>query len=281
MVARREGHWETTQETAMSLLALTDFLEASGELKADYSYQVRLNGETLSEKKIEASNLDESEELMVSVRDLLVGEDNEVDIARAPTDSEGRLYYTMHLRYFPPAEEIEAANYGVGVSREYLPADGVESKIESAALGDVVKVRLTVVAPTDLHYVVVEDYLPAGLEPIDTSLKTTSSEIRGMMLEEQRKSAEEKRGHGWGWWSYRRTFFNHVDMRDNRVVLFATYLPRGVHEYVYFLRATTAGEYRVMPALAYEMYFPEVWGRTDGALFSVRPEAAETSASGQ
>jgi len=218
---------------------------------------------------------------VVSVRDLLVGEDNEVDIARAPADSEGQLYYTMHLRYFPPAEDVEAANYGVGVSREYLPADGGESKVEDAALSDVVKVRLTVVAPTDLYYVVVEDHLPAGLEPIDTSLKTTSLEIRQMMLDEQRKSAEEDRGCGWCWWSYQRSFFNHVDMRDDRVVLFATYLPRGVHEYVYFLRATTAGEYRVMPAQAYEMYFPEVWGRSDGALFSVRPEAAETSAGEQ
>jgi len=281
MVARQDGHWETTQETAMSLLALTDFLEASGELEADYSYQVRVNGDTLSEKKIESSDLGESEKLVVSVRDLLVGEDNEVNIARAPADSDGHLYYTMHLRYFPPAEEVEAANYGVGVSREYLPADGDEDKIESAALSDVVKVRLTLVAPTDLHYVVVEDYLPAGLEPIDTSLKTTSSEIRQMMLDEQRKAADESRSHGYGWWSYYRSFFNHVDMRDNRVVLFATYLPRGVHEYVYFLRATTAGEYRVMPAQAYEMYFPEVWGRTDGALFSVTPEVAETSAEEQ
>jgi uncharacterized protein YfaS (alpha-2-macroglobulin family) len=274
MVARRDGHWETTQETAMSLLALTDFLEASGELEADYSYQVRVNGETLSEKEIEASDLGESEELVVSVRDLLIGEDNEVDIARAPADSKGHLYYTMHLRYFPPTEEVEAANYGVGVSREYLPADGAEGKIESAALGDMVKVRLTLVAPTDLHYVVVEDYLPAGLEPIDTSLKTTSSEIRQMMLAEQQESASERQGHGYGWWSYHRSFFNHVDMRDNRVVLFSTYLPRGVHEYVYFLRATTAGQYRVMPAQAYEMYFPEVWGRTDGAVFNVRAEGA-------
>jgi uncharacterized protein YfaS (alpha-2-macroglobulin family) len=281
MVARRDGHWETTQETAMSLLALTDFLEASGELKADYSYQVRVNGDILSEKEIEPSDLGESEKLVVSVRDLLIGEDNQVDMARAPADSKGRLYYTMHLRYFPPAEEAEAANYGVGVSREYLPADGAEGKIEGAALGDVVKVRLTVVAPTDLHYVVVEDHLPAGLEPIDTSLQTTSSKIRQMMLDEQRKAAGEGRGRGWGWWSYRRSFFTHVDMRDDRVVLFATYLPRGVHEYVYFLRATTVGEYRVMPAQASEMYFPEVWGRTDGALFSVVPEVAGTSAGEQ
>ena len=60
-------------------------------------------------------------------------------------------------------------------------------------------------------------------------------------------------------------------MRDIRVVLFATYLPRGVHEYTYFLQATAASDYQVMPAKAYEMYFPEDWGRTDGGTFAVNP----------
>ncbi len=276
MVARREGHWETTQETAMSLLALTDFLAASGELEADYTYGVRVNGKVLTEKKVDALTLEESEQLVVPVSDLRLGEDNEVSIARGTTP--GRLYYTMHLRYFPPAEEVEAANYGVAVSREYLAVDGDEQGaspeqsegIDAVALGEMVKVRLTVVAPTDLHYVVVEDFLPAGLEPVDTSLKTTSLEIGERLRKEQEALAGCQRG-GCGWWSSRYSFFDHVDTRDNRTALFATYLPRGVHEYVYYLQATTAGEYRVLPAKAYEMYFPEVWGRTDGGIFSVNP----------
>lgn len=251
----------------MSLLALTDFLAASGELEGDYSYQVRLNNRVLSERKIDPLGLTESERLEVPVSDLLIGEDNEVSIARARTA--GRLYYTMHLRYFLPAEEVEAANYGLAVSREYLSADDGDQAIDAVPLSDLVKVRLTVVAPTDLHYVVVEDFLPAGLEPVDTTLKTTSSEVREMLRKEQQALAGDRRGYGW--WRYPLSYFSHVDMRDNRVVLFATYLPKGVHEYVYFLQATTAGQYRVMPARAYEMYFPEVWGRTDGAIFSVNP----------
>lgn len=272
MVARDEGHWESTQETAMSLLALTDFLEASGELEADYSYQVRVNDDTLSERKVDSSNLTEAEELVVAMSDLLLGEDNDVRIARSSAEAPGRLYYTMHLRYFPPAEVVEAANYGVSVSREYLSAEeGEDQAIADADLSELVKVRLTVVAPTDLHYVVVEDFLPAGLEPVDTSLKTTSLEIREMLQEEQQGPASWRRGPGSGWWFGPYSYFTHVDMRDNRVVLFATYLPRGVHEYTYFLQATTAGQYRVMPAKAYEMYFPEVWGRTDGGIFTVNP----------
>src|SRR3972149_2361451 len=111
----------------------------------------------LTEKKVDALTLEESERLVVPVSDLRLGEDNEVSIARGTTP--GRLYYTMHLRYFPPTEEVEAANYGVAVSREYLAVDGGEQGaspersegIDAVGLGEMVKVRLTVVAPTDLH----------------------------------------------------------------------------------------------------------------------------------
>jgi hypothetical protein len=52
-------------------------------------------------------------------------------------------------------------------------------------------------------------------------------------------------------------------------VLFATDLPRGTYEYTYLLQVGLAGEYRVLPTTAYEMYFPEVMGRTDGLVFRI------------
>jgi uncharacterized protein YfaS (alpha-2-macroglobulin family) len=52
-------------------------------------------------------------------------------------------------------------------------------------------------------------------------------------------------------------------------VLFATYLPRGTYEYTYQIRASLPGRFLVMPTTAYEMYFPEVWGRSDGGVFTV------------
>jgi len=35
------------------------------------------------------------------------------------------------------------------------------------------------------------------------------------------------------------------------------------------MRASVPGEFLVMPANAYEMYFPEVFGRSDGGKFTV------------
>ena len=57
-------------------------------------------------------------------------------------------------------------------------------------------------------------------------------------------------------------------MRDEKLVLFATSLPAGTYEYTYLLQIGLAGEYRVLPTTAYEMYFPEVMGRSDAMVFT-------------
>jgi hypothetical protein len=69
---------------------------------------------------------------------------------------------------------------------------------------------------------------------------------------------------GYGWW-----YFSHSELRDEKAVLFASYLPKGTYEYTYTVRASIPGEFRVIPAHAEQMYFPEVFGRSDGGLFRV------------
>jgi hypothetical protein len=44
MSNRTNGHWYSTQETAWTLIGLTNWMLASGELNADYSYAVTFNG---------------------------------------------------------------------------------------------------------------------------------------------------------------------------------------------------------------------------------------------
>ena len=51
MVARQDGIWETTQETAWALIALTDWMVETGELDADYDYSVILNNDELASNK--------------------------------------------------------------------------------------------------------------------------------------------------------------------------------------------------------------------------------------
>ena len=65
--------------------------------------------------------------------------------------------------------------------------------------------------------------------------------------------------------------FTQANIRDDRVALFAQSLPKGAWEYVYFARATTPGTYEIRPTRVAEVYFPDVWGRTDSGVFTVTP----------
>jgi uncharacterized protein YfaS (alpha-2-macroglobulin family) len=270
MAVRKEGHWETTQNSAWSLLALVAYMRASGELEGDFGYTVSLNGAELASGDVSRETIDDSRELQVEIGRLLVEEGNRLVIERhaagAGQTGEGQLYYAASLRYYLPADRVQALDRGILVARQYSPVEFPNQYVDSARVGDVIKVKLTIIAPTDLYYVVVEDPLPAGFEGVDLSLKTTS--VVGEQPTLRNLSAEEEnrwfRWYGWGWW-----WFSHSEMRDEKVALFAQYLPRGTYEYTYLMRAGVPGEFLTMPATAYEMYFPEVFGRSDGGKFVV------------
>ena len=267
MVAREDGIWETTYETAWALIALTDWMRVTGELEGNYAYGLWFNERLLEEGQVTPANVDMTIRRQIPVSELLEGASNRLIIDRGP--GEGRLYYTAHLRTFLPVEEIEPLNRGIIVSRQYSdPAcmEGVECPaLDEVEVGDVVQVRLTIIAPHDLTYVVVEDPLPAGGEAIDTSLATTSLTAGGPTLVRQAENEAVVEFYRW-WWNW----YSRSEMRDDRVVLFADYLPAGTYEYIYTFRATRPGDYHVIPTTAREFYFPEVFGRGAGRMMRIR-----------
>ena len=268
MVARKGGIWETTQETAWALIAFTDWMAVTGELQGNYEFAANLNGKTLAEGTVNSDNVGKSIKLNVAIADLLAGQGNVLQIGRG--EGQGRLYYTAHLRVYLPVEEIEPVNRGIIVYREYADADCAPTKgnpcpdVQEIKVGDVVRVKLTIIAPNDLYYVIVEDPLPAGGEAIDTTLATTSALDKDPTL---RRQTDQAGWYDWYWWWW--NWYSRSEMRDEKVVLFADYLPKGVYEYTYTFRATLPGEYRVIPTVASEMYFPEVFGRSDGRLLTI------------
>ncbi|MCC7355256.1 MAG: Ig-like domain-containing protein [Anaerolineae bacterium] len=269
-VRNGDGHWETTQETLWSIIALTNWMVASGELKADYSWRVTLNGQAMGQGTANAESLNDPMVLKAAVAGLLRDQANGLVLERLPAASgqtgEGRLYYTAHLRVFQPVDQVKALNRGIVVSREYVLNDAPDKPIREARVGDVIRVKLTIVAPTDLTYLLLEDPLPAGAEAVDTSLRTTRTlpteeEIRRM---KEGEVIEEPKAWMWDAW-----LPSHTDLRDEKVALFATFLPRGTYQYTYLMRASLPGEYLVMPTTAMQMYFPEVFGRSDGGRFVI------------
>jgi uncharacterized protein YfaS (alpha-2-macroglobulin family) len=271
MVARQFGYWETTQETAWSLIALTDWMVATGELKPNYDYAVFLNNQSVAEGTFTPANVQSPVQQQIAIKQLIANEANRLTFSRGP--GEGVMYYTAHLRVFQPVEDLKPVDdRGIIVQRRYTLASCAEAdrnkcpEVTTAKLGDVIRVDLTIIAPHDLYYIVLEDPLPAGAEAIDTGLATTSMLAASPNLQPR---YSEKGGmvypYYWWWWNW----YDRSELRDEKVVLFADYLYRGTYEYSYTMRATLSGEYKVIPTVANEFYFPEVFGRSDGRLLTI------------
>lgn len=271
MTMRQQGHWETTQETAWSVLGLTELMKSSGELNADYTYQVQVNSKPLTEEKVTKENVTESQTFDVAMKDLLTDTANELLFSR--TDGTGSLYYSAFLNYYLPVSELKALDRGVLVARQYFKVDQATLKptselVTTANVGDYVQVKLTIIAPTSLNYLVVEDPLPSGFEAVDTSLKTTSAGARAPELEKRVSECTSCGDYYQPYWYY----WSNTELRDDRVAIFANFLSRGTYEYTYLMRASVSGDFTVLPTLAQQMYEPDVFGRSEGAEFRVTGE---------
>ncbi|HSH05403.1 MAG TPA: Ig-like domain-containing protein [Anaerolineae bacterium] len=258
MNQQRNGHWQGTQETAWSLLALTDWMVVSGELEADYMFEVALNGRLLGSGKATTANIEESWQWTGDISELDPMALNRLAIGR--DDGAGNLYYTTYLEASLPVAALEPVDQGIIINRAYYGADDDETPVLAAEQGETLVARLTIVVPQSVYYVVIEDSLPAGLEAVDTSL-LVSEQVNVPSA----YSGNDWERQGWGWW-----YFDHVELRDEKVVISADYLPAGTYEYVYLVRAQTRGRYQTIPPVAYEFYFPDVYGRGAGAVFEVK-----------
>lgn len=185
------------------------------------------------------------------------------------------LYYYLTVMEIPLNRPVRPDDNGIGVERWYESYEDGKPIMEVNE-GDLVRVRLRITVPNTRNFVILDDALPAGLEAIDLSLRTAAPPGVGTTLPDVmqgEEGAEGGPGYHWyygswdsGWWSP----FDHRELRDDRVLYFATILWKGVYTATYVARATTPGVFIRPPAHAEEMYNPDVHGRSDGGVFTVK-----------
>ena len=258
MAHRRNGAWDTTQENAWALIALSKWLETSGELQGNYAYAVGLNGKTLGQGQVNSGNLQQSQTLSVDVSSLIKDQANKLLVARS--DGSGRLYYSTFLTLSLPVNQVKPVDQGMTLTRRYFYPGDMKTPVTQAAAGDILEAEVTVTVANSLHYVQITDPLPAGMEAVDSSLKTSPQPTIPDGFDWSNFADQ-----CWGWW-----YFNHSELRDEKVVLFADELPRGTYVYHYRVRAVTPGTYQVIPTTGQEVYFPDVYGRGAGSEFTIK-----------
>ncbi len=249
LMRERHGHaWNTTQETSYALLALSDYVLSAQMQMDQQNYRVDVNGQTVAEGSF--TRVEQGVKVVVPGTALRVGE-NEVRLLHG---GNGRLYYTVIARIYSAEEEIKPAGR-VRVERTYTRPGG-KPITEPLHVGDLVEVHLTVNFPETAYYVILYDPLPAGLEGLNERLATTSYVARAYW------EPDSEAG---------RYPYSRKDVYDDAVALFFNELAPGSHTFTYLARATVAGTFHALPAEAYPMYRPEVWGRSAGGVVVVKP----------
>jgi uncharacterized protein YfaS (alpha-2-macroglobulin family) len=210
----------------------------------------------------------EPRDTSVALAGLVTGRN--VKVSLSAQNATAPVFYYLTVREVPRTRPLNPVDRGISVERWYERVD-TRRPTTSVNAGDLVRVRLRITVPSERHFVVVDDPLPAGLEAVDLSLRTVAplGAFNPLPEAERDQDTDEPLWYFGTWDSGVWSAFDHKELRDDRVVYVATTILPGVYSATYLARATTAGVFMVPPAHAEEMYNPAVNGRTGGSTFTV------------
>ncbi len=251
MQVQQDGHWRTTRDTGAAVKALTKLLLAQKAGSVDEQWKLEVDNQRRDEGAFKTSDLLKQVVNTIPIAEIPKVQDVPVTISKS---GKGNLFYNMNLKYYLPFEQVEPLEQGMVMVRELVDKKGNLLPPDKVSTADEIWVRLILVTPDERHHLVLEDPLPAGFEPVNESLATTSL----MNVERLTRPKDRKP-----------LYFQHQEMRDDRVVLFAEWVPAGVYEYTYRVRPTTPGSYHHPPAQIYNMYLPDISGHSAGGWLEV------------
>jgi uncharacterized protein YfaS (alpha-2-macroglobulin family) len=267
LAQRKRGHWQSTQENVFVLLALDRYFQSFEKSVPDFVARSWVGDRFAGEQRFRGRSVDRRHvEIPMAALAELVTPSNLV-LAK---EGQGRLYYRVAMKYSPADLRPLPAEHGFSVKRLYEPVES-PADVQRAPdgtwrvrAGALVRARLTLVAPARRYHVALVDPLPAGFEPLNPALAVTPVIPRDARDSSSPGLLPGSGARGLGarapwWWS--RAWYEHQNLRDERVEAFASLLWEGVYSYDYVARAATPGDFVVPPPRAEEMYAPETFGR--------------------
>jgi hypothetical protein len=271
IVSSRRGkdHWASTQENLFAAMAAIRYGKAFETQKPQLSFEALLDTQPIGQGKFESlSDKPIISEYHPQVSD--VGRKTDLSVRKK---GDGRLYYDTVLSYEPAEAGSDSINAGIEVHREYsIEHDGKWALVQSPVhvkTGDLVKVDLFVSLPSERYFVVVEDPVPGGLEPVNREL-ATSSEIDAQKGEDESTPGSlRSRYSDWKSFGLSRWSFYHRELRHDSARFYSERLSPGHYYLSYTVQAIAPGRFTALPAHAEEMYEPDVYGKSPTAMLEV------------
>ncbi len=175
---RRGAQWSNTRDTAITVLAMNDYLRISGELSSDLDYELLINGQSIGTNKVSSAAVFNAPSRFTIDPKLIRDGGNEIRIVRR--SGQGPIYFAANATYFSLEEPITPAGNEIFVRRQYYKLAGRPTLLkgyvydrqplndgESVKSGDRVETVLTIEAKNNYEYLLFEDLKPAGLEAVE------------------------------------------------------------------------------------------------------------------
>lgn len=325
----KDGSWGSTNNTLTVIDGMVDFLDRERETESEFELTATLREKELFTFDFNKQNILSTQSHGVPISEFAVDTTEKLDFTRANKNSlQNNFYYDMLLKYYLPIEQILPRDEGITLTRELftLADEKSERPIQEAAVGEVVRGKITLTTPDAYNFVAIEDFIPAGFELVNFKLSTEDQSLKpknewqdeygyecedciGMQpapldyVRVQEKAgglrtilkfftgifggnresdqiSQVSRTRAIGGVAYydeptekvKRLPTDFEETHDDRVFLFTEKLAPGVYEYEYYLHALVPGTFHHLPAVASQMYFPEVFGRTAGEYFKITQE---------
>ncbi len=266
---KSRDHWENTQENMFCMRALVHYSEVYEKETPRMALQATLGDEELGSAEFESRR----DAPVTLSRPIAEGDSGRKATLTVTREGQGRLYYTSMLRYAPQDGFDTATNAGMEIRREYsVERDGEWVLLSNPAeikRGELVRVDIYLSLPSARNFVVVNDPVPGGLEPVNRDLATTS-------IVDADKAVFKASGGSWwfkfkDWheYGYSRWSFYHQELRHDSVRFYSDYLSAGNYHLSYAAQAIAEGDFAMLPVHAEEMYDPDVFAKGISATLRV------------
>ena len=246
--ANRTGSaWKNSRDTAMAVIALSEFAKQKRVRGGTAGITVLLNG-----KPVHSGAVNPSEIGISRASSFDAAFKPGLNIIEIKKSGGAKVMISAVASYTDKSSSFTAYSRGISVYRKYklasknssVPA-GVSSfgSQTSFSVGDLVEVELTVNPDTALNYLLADDVLPAGFSYVkDDSVFFTAGTQRGYT---------------------ERQFY------DDRAAFFMRFALNSA-SLRYFIRAEIPGTYRVIPASVSHMYNPRMRGYSSDSTLEIR-----------
>jgi uncharacterized protein YfaS (alpha-2-macroglobulin family) len=281
---RRGAHWSNTRNTAITVLALNDYLQKSGELDTDLEYEIFANGQSIAKTKVE--DVLGAPSIYSVKHEFIKDGANEFKIVRKK--GKGPLYFSIQAKFFSLEEPVTPAGNEIFLRRQYYKLVGRPTLLkglvydrvplndgDSVLSGERIETLITLEAKNNYEYLIIEDLKPAGFESVkirsgeDLYARELKSSATGRKLGKSKKALSGKSAKtissairppgpalendytGRRQWVYQ-------ELRDRKMAMFIDKLPEGIWEIRTSLRAEVPGKFHALPVMGHAMYIPEI-----------------------